>query len=292
MKVNGVIMLTECQTFTQFGNAICSPGCADEGTCVDYLISLTNKEALLADGYQNTRWLQFDSIIQLRNFTAKYIRHKKRKDGNIPECTHYIETANMAVNLGRDLVNFPKEVIAFAAYAHDILEDCAKQHPELSARKIVEECWKGDPKYRNLLINTINQLTDDPHIKDKNLRLYSQVVIANNDRTGLVSLIRYCDKLSTLMRDYQKLLNGETPMGDLDDFMDYITRRNVHVGMMTVATKLPQYKELVSLVNEELADRAFAQQAKEFMLRNQPTAPTKIIKARFVPVLHARTCNA
>ena len=100
------------------------------------------------------------------------------------------------------------------------------------------------------------------------------------------------DKLSTLMRDYQKLLNGETPMGDLDDFMDYITRRNVHVGMMTVATKLPQYKELVSLVNEELADRAFAQQAKEFMLRNQPTAPTKIIKARFVPVLHARTCNA
>jgi hypothetical protein len=218
----------------------------------DYVIR-TDKASLFVPR-SNHDWIKDRSIIALRGFTAKYIDIAKafRKSGGIPTCTHYIETADLSVNLNGHL-KLPHEVIAFAAYAHDLIEDFGKSFPEISPSYIVDSCWQGDPSHKALLVKSIGLLTDDPALKGR-ARHEEQIRIANHeDESGLVAHVRFCDKLSTLIRDYNTLLTGEMPLGSKARFQDYYKIRHQVVSEMKINPRLKRwYNRLVSKVEKSL----------------------------------------
>lgn len=232
-------------------------------------------------------WIADPSIIALRNFTAGLIETSEivygdtgmRKYGNAPKCVHYIETADLAVNLKARHLNYPNEVIAFASYAHDLGEDFRKLG--ITARVVVDECWKGDKKWRALLIKTIDALTDDErYIIDKTKKLLpeeeheikrqrhlEQIRVANADPTGLVAHIRFCDKLNSLVRDYSTLIEGQMPFGNEEKFRDYFEQRREVVKALNVNPRLKRlYKRLLNKVETALDE--FAQDGKVKATRN------------------------
>jgi len=225
------------------------------------VICATNAAAQLVPNKSHA-WLDDKSIVTARRFTAGLIDRARavgidktmRKSGRIPTCTHFIETSDLAVNLGSDL-GLPPEVIAFAAYTHDLIEDFRDFLPsEQPARLIVERCWRGDSRYKALLIDTLEKITDNPLLDPKE-RLAAQVVTANDPRTpALVSLIRFCDKLSALNRDYTTLLRGEMPFGDEGKFRAYYAKRESHLAQLQrVPARLKRwYGRLVKKVEAEL----------------------------------------
>lgn len=220
-------------------------------------IRSTNEKPLLLVPRSNHDWFLLESIKSLRKFTASLIQINKwfyhggtkRKYGNASICTHYIETADLAVNLGHYL-NLPNEVIAFAAYAHDLIEDFRKLG--VSVKSIVNEHWKGDKRYKDLLVNTIQALTDRESVSGKERHL-EQIKIAYNN--PLVAHIRFCDKLSTLIRDYDTLLNGEMPFGDEEKFRRYFTQRKEVVDALDISPRLKRwYSRALSRVEKGLVE--------------------------------------
>ncbi|MFA6279282.1 MAG: hypothetical protein WC612_00630 [Bdellovibrionales bacterium] len=207
--------------------------------------------------HSNHDWLNDSSIIKLRGFTARYITFTTRnitvakayrKFAAVPTCTHYIETADLAVNLNGG-IKLPNEVIAFAAYAHDLIEDFAQDSPEMEASFIVNRCWKGDQKWKPLLIDTLEKITDPPALYGA-ARHEEQIRVANNeDPSGLVAHIRFCDKLSTLNRDYTTLLDGVMPFGTEDRFRRYFEERLEVVDALNINPRLKRwYYRLISKV--------------------------------------------
>ncbi len=207
--------------------------------------------------HSNHDWLHNSSIIKLRTFTARYINATKafRKFGAVPTCTHYIETADLAVNLNGHL-NLPHEVIAFAAYAHDLVEDFAQDSPEMEAEFVVKRCWKGKAQWKALLIDTLEKITDPPSLYGA-ARHEEQIRVANHeDPSGLVAHIRFCDKLSTLNRDYTTLLNGEMPFGSEERFRAYFEERLHVVSALNINPRLKRwYNRLISKVETAIETR-------------------------------------
>lgn len=222
-------------------------------------IKLTNQKALLVPR-TNHNWFADPSIILVRDYTAALLARDEeefgtrpnRKYGNTPKCTHYVETADLAVNLASNL-KLPIEVISFVAYTHDHGEDFRKLG--VTAEDIVRECWKGDKKYKTLIISAMKALTDDERLKG-HARHLEQIKVARSDPTGLIAHVRFCDKLNSLVRDYSTLISGEMPFGDEKKFRDYFVQRQDVVKELNISPRLKRwYARLLSKVEKALEER-------------------------------------
>ena len=213
----------------------------------------TEKTANLAP-MDNGLWRFSRSIEALSIFSASCL-HKERKSGHVKECTHYMEVASYAVAYGKHL-GLPDDVIAFAAYAHDISEDNRKITPEM----IVEKCWKGDEIYIPLLIAVLTRITDDPKLHGQD-RLNDQILQANKDSymaSRLTALVRWADKYCTLLRDSQTLEMGQMPLGSFKKFSaNYKSRKKVVLKLNIPKELKKHHINLVRKVEHVLEKRGF-----------------------------------
>ncbi|MDD2325766.1 MAG: hypothetical protein PHW63_07185 [Alphaproteobacteria bacterium] len=210
-------------------------------------IALANGQSLLVP-HCDHNWMVDPSIIAAMHYICQcfLIAEKKdpkvawRKYGNIRSETHYVETADLAVNL--HITNqYPFNVKAYIALTHDLFEDLGPLIPELTPARFVHATWKGDPKYKPVLIKALSLLTDDKSLKGWD-RHREQVRIANTDPTGLVAPVRFPDKLTSLNRDVWTLLSGIIPFGDRERFLTHhYERREVVQGMKGISPRLMRW---------------------------------------------------
>jgi len=216
-------------------------------------------------------WLGSESSHRLRFLTSFFVGDKKRRMGNVYECTHFLETASRAINFGADLPYFKennisskeaRDILAFAGYAHDLSEDFGREFPFLSPQFIVEHCWRGKPEHKDLLIYLLEQLTDPPELEGKAHkaeRLALQVKRANEDPTGIVGAIRLADKLSKLQRDIasHELDPERYPA---EKVLSSAEARLPYVEQMTISKKIPHYRDAI----EEFKERVRSPQSPSF----------------------------
>lgn len=185
------------------------------------LLERTEKLALLSNDGDHS-WLEYPSIIASRAFMAPINKDKVRASDGTPECTHAIETADLAVNTAsKELIEtWGKEAIAYIMYHHDTFENS----PYLSIRKTVFDTWKGDPKQRTAIIEMLELMTDTPGLSSDQ-RKKEQIKRANAEPTGLIAHLRLCDKFCPLYRDNEVAKKGYIPFGgDKKGFFRYIQR--------------------------------------------------------------------
>ena len=217
-------------------------------------------------------WVITPSAKALQSFTIGLIDQDKSKNNkspnrkyvNVSKDTHYIETADLAINL-RSNLKYSIEIISFLAFAHDLIEDF-DHLKNVTAEDIVKKCWKGHKSYRPLLIDKLNALTDDKELRTKDpnateaqkkalseARHRAQIIVANSDPTGLVAHIRACDKLSSLIRDYSVLLEGGMPFNDEKRFRRYFEQRQEVIKSIKASPRIKRwYGRLLAKVERGL----------------------------------------
>jgi len=140
-------------------------------------------------------WLDDPSILASRSFALRYTKDKKRNWGNVLQCTHYLEVANWVHNCP-ELQHIRPIVAAFVGYNHDLGEDFRQ---DVTPRRIVDECWRGDPALKEYLIDILSKLTDPPELHGKE-RLRKQIDDAQK-MGDLGNYARFADKWCSLKRD-------------------------------------------------------------------------------------------
>ncbi|MGE4351500.1 MAG: hypothetical protein AB7E52_04845 [Bdellovibrionales bacterium] len=214
-----------------------APECSFDA--VSGVIERASGEALFPDGEKNTRFLKFKTIKAARLATAFVVGDKILKFSQVSKCTHLLESAAIATNLRHTLPHLRnnafteeqakeqnllpaykfmqdktltdeqlREIIAFASYVHDHLEDFQKDNPFITADYLVKNCWTpfclpGNEKHADFVVYLVNALTDPQESRKwpTHKRLQYQLEKALKDPTGLVGLIRYAEKYAMLARD-------------------------------------------------------------------------------------------
>jgi len=223
-------------------------------------IALANGQSLLVPRCDHD-WMIDPSTVAAMHYICQcfVIAEKKdpkvawRKYGNIRAETHYVETADLAVNL--HITNqYPPNVKAYVALSHDLFEDLGLLIPELTPERFVNATWKGDPKFKSVLIKALTLLTDDKNLKGWD-RHREQTRIANTDETGLVAPVRFPDKFASLNGDGTTLLSGVIPFGDRERFLTHhYDRREVVRGMKAISPRLLRWFDRMMVKADCLID--------------------------------------
>ena len=210
-------------------------------------IALANGQSILVPRCDHD-WMVDPSITAAYHYICQCItRCEKthpniawRKYGNIRTETHYVETADLAVNL--HITNqYPRNVRAYTALNHDLFEDVGRYMPSLTPTRFVDFTWNGDPKFKSTLTKALELLTDESDLEGHERHL-EQIRIANTDPTGLVAPTRFPDKLSSLNGDGTTLLSGIIPFGDRERFFGHhYERREVVQGMKAISPRLMRW---------------------------------------------------
>ena len=222
----------------------------------------TDKQANLPNRGK-TGWKEAESIRRVRFLTSFFVGEKTRRSGNVYECTHFLETASVAANLGADLPYFKenginakdaREILTYAGYAHDLVEDFGKEFPFLTAEFIVEHTWRGNPEHKDLLVYLLQQMTDPPELEGKEHkaeRLALQVKRANEDRTGIVGILRLADKYTKLNRDIEAH-EADPELYPAENVIRSATTRLPFVLQMNVSKKFHIFQEALESFIEKV----------------------------------------
>lgn len=177
----------------------------------------------------------------------RYTKDKKRNWGNVLQCTHYLEVANWVHNC-RELHQHVQPIVAaFVGYNHDLGEDFRQ---DVTPRRIVDECWRGDPALKEYLIDILSKLTDPPELHGKE-RLRKQIDDAQK-MGDLGNYARFADKWCSLKRDLWSLQERKkvfSELADKDKYFQYLHRRSLVVEGLRVDSR---YKDEFHRLKEEI----------------------------------------